>query len=190
MFIKCCWQICFWLVDYRNNPSSNLKFHYSRLQPFLLLPIRLRLDTFCISLTDSVQESLNQWLSKTQNFLHEVTSPLVKTVNDRRSTLRDHAEDVDEIFLSEQTVDRKTPNGDLSLAAILSIEQFSRWGCLNWFFALIWFMLWGYKKITWCKQPAISPCLNLPQKISHTWIECNITRVFTWGEFNPFFGNT
>nr|GMC87817.1 uncharacterized protein LOC109167177 [Ipomoea batatas] len=75
---------------------------------------------------NSVQESLTQWLSKTQNFLHDVTSPFVKTVNDRRSTSRDHAQDVDEIFLSEQTVDRHTPNGELSVAAILSVEQFSR----------------------------------------------------------------
>ncbi|XP_076959720.1 uncharacterized protein LOC143635874 isoform X2 [Bidens hawaiensis] len=34
--------------------------------------------------------------------------------------------DMDEFFMAEQTIDGRTPGGDLSLAAIVSIEQFSR----------------------------------------------------------------
>lgn len=81
------------------------------------------------SLTDAVQETLNVWVSKTQNFLTEVTSPLVKNVNDKKHSLGKNAFDtqnVDDIFMAEQTVDSKTPNGELSFAAIVSIEQFSR----------------------------------------------------------------
>lgn len=76
----------------------------------------------------AMQETLNLWVSKTQNFLSEVTSPLVKNVNDRNPTLSNtfDTRDMEEFFMAEQTVDSKTPNGDLSLAAIVSIEQFSR----------------------------------------------------------------
>jgi len=77
-------------------------------------------------LTGTVQESVNHWLSKTQNFWNEVTSPLVKTVNDKRTSFHDDTQDTEEVFMAEQTVDSQTPNGDLSVAAILSIEQFSR----------------------------------------------------------------
>lgn len=79
-----------------------------------------------VPFTGTVQESVNQWLSKTQNFLNEVTSPLVKTVNDKRTSFHDDTQDTEEVFMAEQTVDSKMPNGDLSVAAILSIEQFSR----------------------------------------------------------------
>ncbi|XP_027773979.1 uncharacterized protein LOC107007555 isoform X2 [Solanum pennellii] len=74
----------------------------------------------------TVQESVNHWLSKTHNFWNEVTSPLVKTVNDKRTSFHDDTQDTEEVFMAEQTVDSQTPNGDLSVAAILSIEQFSR----------------------------------------------------------------
>ncbi|XP_006349391.1 uncharacterized protein [Solanum tuberosum] len=74
----------------------------------------------------TVQESVNHWLSKTQNFWNEVTSPLVKTVNDKRTSFHDDTQDTEEVFMAEQTVDSQTPNGDLSVASILSIEQFSR----------------------------------------------------------------
>ncbi|KAI8532170.1 hypothetical protein RHMOL_Rhmol11G0192700 [Rhododendron molle] len=76
----------------------------------------------------AVQETLNQWLSKTQDFFSEVTSPLVKTVKDRKPNPGNilDTEDTDDIFMAEQTVDSATPNGNLSLAAIVSIEQFSR----------------------------------------------------------------
>lgn len=36
------------------------------------------------------------------------------------------AQDMEDIFMAEQTIDGRTPNGNLSLAAIVSIEQFSR----------------------------------------------------------------
>ncbi|KAM7474630.1 hypothetical protein LguiB_021873 [Lonicera macranthoides] len=78
---------------------------------------------------NAVQETLNVWVSKTQNFLNEVTSPLVKNVHDKKPSLGKNAFDtqnVDDIFMAEQTVDSKTPNGELSFAAIVSIEQFSR----------------------------------------------------------------
>ncbi|XP_055816245.1 uncharacterized protein LOC129885829 isoform X4 [Solanum dulcamara] len=74
----------------------------------------------------TVQESLNHWLSKTQNFWNDVTSPLVKTVNDKRTSFHDDTQDTEEVFMAEQTVDSQTPDGELSVAAILSIEQFSR----------------------------------------------------------------
>ncbi|KAL7205860.1 hypothetical protein ACSBR2_018725 [Camellia fascicularis] len=76
----------------------------------------------------AVQETLNQWLSKTQDFLNEVTSPLVKTVHDRKPTPGNmfDTQDKEDIFMAEQTIDSRTPNGNLSLAAVVSIEQFSR----------------------------------------------------------------
>ncbi|KAJ8572590.1 hypothetical protein K7X08_009101 [Anisodus acutangulus] len=73
-----------------------------------------------------VEESVNHWLSKTQNFWNEVTSPLVKTVNDKRTSFHNDTQDTEDVFMAEQTVESQTPNGDLSVAAILSIEQFSR----------------------------------------------------------------
>lgn len=79
-----------------------------------------------ILLTDSMQESVNQWLSKTQNFFNEVTSPLVKSVNDRKPSPQNESEDMDDIFIIEPTLDSRTPGGELSEAAIVSIEQFSR----------------------------------------------------------------
>ncbi|KAL3651589.1 hypothetical protein CASFOL_004591 [Castilleja foliolosa] len=67
------------------------------------------------------------WLSKTQSFFNEVTSPFIKSVNDRRSnTLHYETEDVEDMLVTEQTVDSRTPNGELSEAAIVSIEQFSK----------------------------------------------------------------
>lgn len=78
--------------------------------------------------TAAVHETLNQWLSKTQDFLNEVTSPLVKTVHDGKPNPGHifDTQDTDDIFMAEQTIDSATPNGNLSLAAIVSIEQFSR----------------------------------------------------------------
>ncbi|CAL5377825.1 unnamed protein product [Camellia sinensis] len=79
-------------------------------------------------MASAVQETLNQWLSKTQDFLSEVTSPLVKTVHDRKPTPGNmfDTQDKEDIFMAEQTIDSRTPNGNLSLAAVVSIEQFSR----------------------------------------------------------------
>lgn len=94
------------------------------LKFFLVLAIY----NYCI-LTDAVQEKLNSWLLKTQNFLNEVTSPLVRTGQTRKPVTRDALEtqDMEDIFMAEQTINNRTPNGVLSLAAIISIEQFSRW---------------------------------------------------------------
>ncbi|KAA8545536.1 hypothetical protein F0562_020320 [Nyssa sinensis] len=77
---------------------------------------------------NAVQKTLNQWLSKTQDFLNEVTSPLAKTVHDRKPNFGNalDTQDMEDIFMAEQTIDSRTPSGDLSLAAIISIEQFSR----------------------------------------------------------------
>ncbi|KAL0293747.1 UNVERIFIED_CONTAM: hypothetical protein Scaly_2576800 [Sesamum calycinum] len=76
----------------------------------------------------AMQESVNQWLSKTQSFFNEVTSPIVKSVHDRRSrsNLQNDSGDMEDILITEQTVDSRTPGGELSEAAIVSIEQFSR----------------------------------------------------------------
>lgn len=75
--------------------------------------------------TDAVQERLYSWLSKTQNFFSET---LVKTGQSAKR-IPEHAfdsQDMGDIFMAEQTIDGRTPNGNLSLAAIVSIEQFSR----------------------------------------------------------------
>jgi hypothetical protein len=79
-------------------------------------------------LTDAVQERLNLWLLKTQNFLNEVTSPLVKPGQSRKPDPGNafDPQDMGDIFVAEQTIHSTTPNGILSLAAIVSIEQFSR----------------------------------------------------------------
>ncbi|KAK6143749.1 hypothetical protein DH2020_024097 [Rehmannia glutinosa] len=76
--------------------------------------------------TNAMQESVNQWLSKTQSFFNEVTSPFVKSVNDRKPNVHSDSEDMEDMLITEQTVDSRTPGGDLSEAAIVSIEQFSR----------------------------------------------------------------
>lgn len=79
-------------------------------------------------LTDAVQQNLNKWLLKTQNFLNEVTSPLGKT-----SKNKDHipagaygTTEIEDIVMAEHTVNISTPNGLLSSTAVVSIEQFSR----------------------------------------------------------------
>ncbi|KAL8553654.1 hypothetical protein ACS0TY_002094 [Phlomoides rotata] len=78
---------------------------------------------------NAVQESVNQWWSKTQTFFNGVTSPLVKSVNDRthkKQNLQNEKEENEDTMIIEQTVDSRTRGGDLSEAAIVSIEQFSR----------------------------------------------------------------
>lgn len=76
----------------------------------------------------SVQDALNIWVSKTTNFLNEVASPLVKNVHDKNPTMGNTYElsEMEEFFMMDQTIDDRTPGGNLSLAAIVSIEQFSR----------------------------------------------------------------
>lgn len=77
---------------------------------------------------DAVQERLNLWLLKTQSFLSEVTAPLVKTGQGRKPEVENALDGIkfEEVFMSEQTIDSRTYNRNLSLAAIVSIEQFSR----------------------------------------------------------------
>ncbi|XP_028788128.1 uncharacterized protein LOC114744111 isoform X1 [Neltuma alba] len=78
--------------------------------------------------TSSIQERIYMLLSKTQDFLNEVSSPLAKSGQNRKS---DPEEDfgfqvMEDIFMVEQTIERRTENGILSLAAVTCIEQFSR----------------------------------------------------------------
>ncbi|XWS55220.1 hypothetical protein CRYUN_Cryun10bG0156200 [Craigia yunnanensis] len=78
--------------------------------------------------TNAVQEKINSWLSKTQHFLTEVTLPLVKTGQSGKPDPGNEidTQDMEDIFLAEQTIPSRMSNGNLSLAAIVSIEQFSR----------------------------------------------------------------
>lgn len=81
---------------------------------------------------NAVQERLNSWFSKTQNFLNGVnltlTSPRVKSGDSGKPDNGDtvDAQQLEEIFMAEQTIHSSTPNGILSVPAIVSIEQFSR----------------------------------------------------------------
>ncbi|KAK0590196.1 hypothetical protein LWI29_023804 [Acer saccharum] len=75
--------------------------------------------------TAAMQERLNSWVSKTQNFLNEA---LVKTGQSGKTDPENEvdAQVMEDIYMAEQTINSSTPNGTLSLAAIVSIEQFSR----------------------------------------------------------------
>ncbi|CDO97535.1 unnamed protein product [Coffea canephora] len=106
-----------------SSSSADQKFNFKSLGRSLLDNSRRKLTEID---ANAVQESLNHWISRTQNFLNEVTTPLVKTVNDRKPVVQDDAGDLGDIFLAEPTINSKTPSGDLSLPAIVSIEQFSR----------------------------------------------------------------
>ncbi|XP_010521093.1 PREDICTED: uncharacterized protein LOC104800080 isoform X2 [Tarenaya hassleriana] len=77
---------------------------------------------------NAVQERVSWWVSKTQNLLNDVTSPLVKkgqSVGDDDGDQSD-SQHMDELFTVDQTMHRHTLNGPLSLPAIVSVEQFSR----------------------------------------------------------------
>ncbi|EEF33761.1 conserved hypothetical protein [Ricinus communis] len=78
--------------------------------------------------TKAVQERFSFWLSKTQDLLNDVTMPLVKSGNTGKPDPDNafDAPELEEIFMGEQTIHSRTPNGVLSLAAVVSIEQFSR----------------------------------------------------------------
>jgi hypothetical protein len=67
-------------------------------------------------------------MSRTQNFLNEVTSPLAKTGQSKKPDPENDLgfQVMEDIFMVEQTINRRTPNGTLSLAAVICIEQFSR----------------------------------------------------------------
>lgn len=79
-------------------------------------------------LTDAVQQNLNKWLLKTQNFLNEVTSPREKTSKNKNHIPAGAygTTEKEDIVKVECTVNIRTPNGLLSSAAVVSIEQFSR----------------------------------------------------------------
>ncbi|KAL5715288.1 hypothetical protein ACHQM5_017124 [Ranunculus cassubicifolius] len=78
--------------------------------------------------TNAIQEKWNLWLQKSQTFLNDVAAPLVKQAQDRKLDVETSLEtkEMEEMSISEQTIDATTPNGNLSSAAIISIEQFSR----------------------------------------------------------------
>eukprot|EP01018_Ginkgo_biloba_P018635 Gb_32896 [translate_table: standard] len=77
---------------------------------------------------DAVKDKLNVWLLRTQNFWNEITIPLGKSALNKQFQISKVDEDLEpEIdFMVEQTIDTRTPKGDLSPAAVNSIEQFSR----------------------------------------------------------------
>lgn len=74
---------------------------------------------------DAVKKSLNTLLSRTHNLVNELTTPLVKTGKLDDSNNVD-AYDSEDIFMGELTIQSEMLDGDLSLAAVVSIEQFSR----------------------------------------------------------------
>ncbi|XP_019440383.1 PREDICTED: uncharacterized protein LOC109345689 isoform X1 [Lupinus angustifolius] len=76
----------------------------------------------------SIQERMNALLSRTKFFLNEVASPLAKPGQNRMPDPENDFELqlMEDIFMVEQTIDRRTPYGTLSLAAVICIEQFSR----------------------------------------------------------------
>ncbi|KAK7412070.1 hypothetical protein VNO78_03516 [Psophocarpus tetragonolobus] len=78
--------------------------------------------------TGYIQERLNVLMSRTQNFLNEVTFPLAKPGQSRKPVPEnDYGFQVmEDILMIEQTINRRTPCGVLSLAAVICIEQFSR----------------------------------------------------------------
>ncbi|TYH85708.1 hypothetical protein ES332_D02G287300v1 [Gossypium tomentosum] len=90
--------------------------------------------------TNTVQERINSWLTKTQHFLSEITLPLVKTGQtgqsgpgkfDPRNEDEVDNQEMEDICMAERIIPSGLPNGNLSLAAIVSIEQFSRMNGLS-----------------------------------------------------------
>ncbi|KAG4209602.1 hypothetical protein ERO13_A03G211100v2 [Gossypium hirsutum] len=90
--------------------------------------------------TNTVQERINSWLTKTQHFLSEITLPLVKTGQtgqsgpgklDPRNEDEVDNQEMEDIFMAEGIIPSVLPNGNLSIAAIVSIEQFSRMNGLS-----------------------------------------------------------
>ena len=75
-----------------------------------------------------MQERFSKWVSKSQKYLSEVATPLIKKRQSLKVDLEDEHdfEDLEELLTVEQTVQSDTPRGSLSFDAIISIEQFSR----------------------------------------------------------------
>lgn len=77
-----------------------------------------------------MKKSLNTMLSRAHNFVNEVTSPWVK------SGKLDEVNDVDpndteDILVGEHAIQSEMLDGSLSLAAVVSIEQFSRYNTIS-----------------------------------------------------------
>lgn len=72
-------------------------------------------------------------MSRTQNFWNEVTFPLAKPGQTRKPDPENDCgfQVMEDILMIEQTIDRRTPCGVLSLAAVICIEQFRRCICMN-----------------------------------------------------------
>ncbi|KAL4035287.1 hypothetical protein IC575_003968 [Cucumis melo] len=85
-------------------------------------------DKWPLNDIDAMQQNLNKWLLKTQNFLNEVTSPREKTSKNKNHIPAGAygTTEKEDIVKVECTVNIRTPNGLLSSAAVVSIEQFSR----------------------------------------------------------------
>ncbi|KMZ64558.1 hypothetical protein ZOSMA_35G00130 [Zostera marina] len=84
---------------------------------------------------DVVREKMSSWLVKARGMFKDVASPLVNSPQGRSLGIAaidsddgTEIENVIKLFLktSEVTLNRKTPTGYLSPAAVLSIEQFGR----------------------------------------------------------------
>ncbi|XP_027359335.1 uncharacterized protein LOC113867982 isoform X2 [Abrus precatorius] len=96
--------------------------------PFKFLPQSLGDKWKLNDLSGSIQERFNVLKSRTQNFLNEVTFPLAKPGLSRKPDPENDFgfQVLEDIFMVELTIDRRTPYGILSLAAVICIEQFSR----------------------------------------------------------------
>lgn len=75
-----------------------------------------------------MQERFSRWVSKSQKYLTQVTSPLIKKSQSVKVDLEEQHDfqALEELLTVEQTVQSDTPKGSLSFDAIISIEQFSR----------------------------------------------------------------
>ncbi|KAE8672900.1 Plastid-lipid associated protein PAP / fibrillin family protein isoform 1 [Hibiscus syriacus] len=130
-------------LNYLINSNENIsKFGYLSTRSASKHKLRFKLvgaqrDRWKLNDIDpkTLQERMNSWLSKTQHFLSEVTLPLVKTAQSgtgKPDTGNEAGtQDIEDIFMAEGIIPSSMPNGNLSLAAIVSIEQFSRMNGLS-----------------------------------------------------------
>lgn len=79
---------------------------------------------------DVVKRSLNSLLSRAHDFVNEVASPLGKTGKPEVGNDVQHY-DIKDMLGGEKTIPSEMPDGNLSLAAVVSIEQFSRMNGLS-----------------------------------------------------------
>ncbi|ERN08640.1 uncharacterized protein LOC18436774 [Amborella trichopoda] len=125
---------------FAGEPSSNLRsiplwdVPRSNFRGCRILQPKLRFKVVGKSLgdrwkiTDIDGDMVRSWLLKTQHYLNEVAAPLVNTGQNKKTEVENTQENIDleDFFMAEQTIDSRTPNGNLSFAAIVSIEQISR----------------------------------------------------------------